>query len=232
MPARACASSGTARLSTSSRPSLRTSRARPGASLGVADGCARGRHDRPLERAEGAPLPGRGRGRAAAVPAEGTCRDRRRRRPDGCAESAGGVPGLPPAITFAGHRADVPALLGAIDVFAISLHLRGHAARAVRGDGRGQGDRLDGGGRLPRGAGGRRHRPARAAPRRRALAAALGRVVDDPALRRSLADNARKASTRYDIRTCVAGMEALYDEVLAERGIARALAGARRRPCR
>jgi len=53
-----------------------------------------------------------------------------------------------------------------------------------------------------------------------ALAAALGRVADDAALRRALADNARKASTRYDIRTCVAGMEALYDEVLAERGIA------------
>ena len=53
-----------------------------------------------------------------------------------------------------------------------------------------------------------------------ALAAALGRVVDDALLRRSLADSARKASTRYDIRTCVAGMEALYDEVLAERGLA------------
>jgi glycosyltransferase involved in cell wall biosynthesis len=52
-----------------------------------------------------------------------------------------------------------------------------------------------------------------------ALAAALGRVVDDATLRRSLAGNARAASTRYDIRTCVAGMEALYDEVLAERGL-------------
>jgi glycosyltransferase involved in cell wall biosynthesis len=51
-----------------------------------------------------------------------------------------------------------------------------------------------------------------------ALAAALARVLDDAALARALADNARAASARYDIRTCVAQMEALYDEVLAMEG--------------
>ena len=51
--------------------------------------------------------------------------------------------------------------------------LRGHAARALRGDGGGQGDRLDLGGRLPRGAGGRRHGRAGAArPTRRPWRAA------------------------------------------------------------
>jgi glycosyltransferase involved in cell wall biosynthesis len=49
-----------------------------------------------------------------------------------------------------------------------------------------------------------------------ALAAALLRVVEDPALAGSLADSARSASTRYDARDCVRRIEALYDEVLSE----------------
>ena len=51
-----------------------------------------------------------------------------------------------------------------------------------------------------------------------ALAEALGRVADDGGLRRALGEDARAASSRYDIRECVAAMEALYDEVLAEKG--------------
>jgi hypothetical protein len=37
-------------------------------------------------------------------------------------------------------------------------------------------------------------------------------------LRASLAEKARAASSRYDIKACMAAMEAVYDEVLAERG--------------
>ena len=126
--------------------------------------------------------------------------------------------GVAALITFAGHRSDVPALLGAIDVFCISSTYEGtplalfeamaagkaivstavDGCREVLEDGRT--------GLLvpPRDAG--------------ALGAALGRALDDPALRALLARNARAASARYDIRACVAAMEALYDEVLAERG--------------
>jgi glycosyltransferase involved in cell wall biosynthesis len=49
-----------------------------------------------------------------------------------------------------------------------------------------------------------------------ALAAALLRVLDDQGLRHSLAESARDASRRYDVRSCVLQMEALYDEVLSE----------------
>jgi glycosyltransferase involved in cell wall biosynthesis len=128
--------------------------------------------------------------------------------------------GITSRVTFAGHRADVPALLGAIDVFAISSTYEGTPLALFEAMAAGKAivsTAVDGCREVledgvtallvpPRGGA--------------ALATALGRVADDAALRRTLADNARKASTRYDIRTCVAGMEALYDEVLAERGLA------------
>jgi glycosyltransferase involved in cell wall biosynthesis len=50
-----------------------------------------------------------------------------------------------------------------------------------------------------------------------ALAAALLRALEDAALRASLAKRAREASARYDIAACVAQMQDLYDEVLAEK---------------
>jgi glycosyltransferase involved in cell wall biosynthesis len=50
-----------------------------------------------------------------------------------------------------------------------------------------------------------------------ALSSALLRCLDDPALRASLAKRAREASARYDIAACVAQMQDLYDEVLAEK---------------
>jgi glycosyltransferase involved in cell wall biosynthesis len=128
--------------------------------------------------------------------------------------------GIASRVTLAGHRADVPALLGAIDVFAISSTYEGTPLALFEAMAAGKAivstavdgcrEVLDDG------------VTALLVPPRdpAALAAALGRVVDDASLRRSLADNARRASTRYDIRACVAGMEALYDEVLAERGLA------------
>jgi glycosyltransferase involved in cell wall biosynthesis len=128
--------------------------------------------------------------------------------------------GLASRITLAGHRADVPALLGAIDVFAISSTYEGTPLALFEAMAAGKAivsTAVDGCREvLEDGV------TALLVPPRdgAALAAALGRVVDDAALRCSLADNAGKASTRYDIRTCVAGMEALYDEVLAERGLA------------
>jgi glycosyltransferase involved in cell wall biosynthesis len=51
-----------------------------------------------------------------------------------------------------------------------------------------------------------------------ALSTALARTLRDAALRSALSRKAREASSRYDIRECVRQMEALYDEVLAERG--------------
>jgi glycosyltransferase involved in cell wall biosynthesis len=127
--------------------------------------------------------------------------------------------GVASRITFAGHCEDVPAVLGALDVFCISSLYEGTplalfeamaAARAIVSTAvDGCREVLEDG------------RTGLLVPPRdpAALAAALGRVLDDAPLRRSLGENARAASTRYDIRTCVTAMEGLYDEVLAERGL-------------
>jgi glycosyltransferase involved in cell wall biosynthesis len=127
--------------------------------------------------------------------------------------------GLAARVTFAGHRTDIPALLGALDVFAISSTYEGTPLALFEALAAGKpivSTAVDGCREvLEEGVTGLLV-PPRDGP---ALAAALGRVLDDAGLRRSLADNARGASTRYDIRACVASMEALYDEVLAERGL-------------
>jgi len=129
------------------------------------------------------------------------------------------VLGIASRVTFAGHRADVPALLGAIDVFAISSTYEGTPLALFEAMAAGKAivsTAVDGCREVLEDGVTALLVPPRDPP---ALAAALGRLVDDATLRRSLAGNARAASTRYDIRTCVAGMEALYDEVLAERGL-------------
>ncbi len=128
--------------------------------------------------------------------------------------------GIADRVVFAGHRADVPAVLGALDVFCISSTYEGTplalfeamAARkaivstAVDGCREVLEDRVTGLLVAPRD-------PA-------ALARALIEVLSKADLRESLAGSAQAASARYDIRSCVARMESLYDEVLAEKGLA------------
>lgn len=127
--------------------------------------------------------------------------------------------GIADRVVFAGHRADVPAVLGALDVFCISSVYEGTplalfeamAARkaivstAVDGCREVLEDRGSGLLVSPRD-------PA-------ALAQALIEVLSRADLRESLARSAQAASSRYDIRTCVTRMESLYDEVLAEKGL-------------
>ena len=88
----------------------------------------------------------------------------------------------PALVVFAGHRTDVPDLLGALDVFCLSSLYEGTPLALFEAMAVGQGDRVDRRRRLPRGAAGRRHGPAGPARRRRrplaeALAARAG--VDD-----------------------------------------------------
>jgi glycosyltransferase involved in cell wall biosynthesis len=127
--------------------------------------------------------------------------------------------GVASRITFAGHREDVRALLGALDVFCISSTYEGTPLALFEAMAAGRAivsTAVDGCREvLEDGVTGLLVPPRDPA----ALAAAIGRVMDDAARRRSLGDNARAASTRYDIRACVTAMEALYDEVLAERGL-------------
>jgi len=122
-------------------------------------------------------------------------------------------------VTFAGHRTDVPDLLGALDVFCISSTYEGTPLALFEAMAAGKAivsTAVDGCREvLEDGVTGLLVPPRDSA----ALAAALGRVLDDALLRRSLGEEARRASARYDIRTCVAAMEALYDEVLALKGL-------------
>jgi glycosyltransferase involved in cell wall biosynthesis len=128
--------------------------------------------------------------------------------------------GIAERVVFAGHRADVPELLGAIDVFAISSNYEGtpltlfeamaagkpivstavDGCREVIEDGR------NGLLTTVRDASG--------------LAEALLRVLHDPSLRARLAAAALEDSKRYDVAECVRRMEALYDELMAGRAAA------------
>jgi glycosyltransferase involved in cell wall biosynthesis len=124
--------------------------------------------------------------------------------------------GISGAVTFAGHRADVPAVLAAVDLLCISSTYEGTpltlfeamaSAKAIVSTAvDGCREVVDDGetGLLvpPRD-------PA-------ALAQALDRVLGDRSLRERLAMGACQASRRYDIGETVREMERVYDEVLRE----------------
>jgi len=125
--------------------------------------------------------------------------------------------GIAPSVVFAGHRTDVPALLGAVDVFCISSDYEGTPLALFEAMAAGKAivsTAVDGCREvLEDGVTGLLVPPRDPD----ALAAALLRGLDDAALRASLAKRAREASARYDIAACVAQMQDLYDEVLAEK---------------
>jgi glycosyltransferase involved in cell wall biosynthesis len=125
--------------------------------------------------------------------------------------------GIANRVIFAGHRDDVPDLLGAVDVFCISSTYEGTPLTLFEAMAAGKtivSTAVDGCREvLEDGVTGRLVAPRDPA----ALAAALLRVVEDPAHAEALASAARLASRRYDVAECVRKMEALYDEVLAER---------------
>lgn len=127
--------------------------------------------------------------------------------------------GVADRVVFAGHRADVPEVLGALDVFCISSIYEGTplalfeamaARKAIVSTA------VDGCREVLEDRG----TALLVAPRDpAALAQALIEVLSKADLRESLARSAQAASCRYDIQSCVTRMEALYDEVLAEKGL-------------
>jgi glycosyltransferase involved in cell wall biosynthesis len=121
-------------------------------------------------------------------------------------------------VVFAGHRTDVPALLGACDVFCISSTYEGTPLTLFEAMASGQAivsTAVDGCRELLREGETGLLVPPRDA---QALAAALLRALDDPALRARLSAAARAASAEFDIARTVERIQDLYDEVLAERG--------------
>jgi glycosyltransferase involved in cell wall biosynthesis len=128
--------------------------------------------------------------------------------------------GVAGRFVFAGHRSDIPAVLGALDVFCIASVYEGTPLALFEAMAAGKAvvsTAVDGCREvLEDGKSGRLVPPEDPG----ALAAALVEVLADGARRARLAEGARKASVRYDIRECVRQMEALYDELLQERDAA------------
>lgn len=124
--------------------------------------------------------------------------------------------GLADRVVFAGHRGDVPAVLGCIDVLAISSLYEGTPLALFEAMAAGKAivsTAVDGCREVLEDERTALLVPPGDAP---ALARALERALSDAGLRERLSRAAREASRRYDIRACVSNMEALYDEVLAE----------------
>ena len=125
--------------------------------------------------------------------------------------------GIADRVVFAGHRADVPALLGAIDVFCISSTYEGTPLTLFEAMAAGKAivsTAVDGCREvIEDGATG-----VLVPPRDpQTLALRLQELLSDRGRRESLARGALRASARYDVRRGVEAMQALYDEVLAER---------------
>jgi glycosyltransferase involved in cell wall biosynthesis len=122
--------------------------------------------------------------------------------------------GIADRVVFAGHRTDVPGLLGALDVFCISSLYEGTPLALFEAMAAGKAivsTSVDGCREvLEDGVTGVLVAPADAA----ALADGLDRVLGDASLRATLGRQALAASRRYDVRTCVEEMQAFYEELL------------------
>jgi len=122
--------------------------------------------------------------------------------------------GIAERVVFAGHRADVPELLGAIDVFCISSLYEGTPLTLFEAMAAGKAvvsTSVDGCREvLADGHNGLLVPPQNAG----ALASALVRVLDDAALRQRLGEAALRDSLRYDVDACVRQMQDLYEELL------------------
>lgn len=126
--------------------------------------------------------------------------------------------GIAGAVVFAGHRTDVPQLLSALDVFCISSTYEGTPLALFEAMAAGRtivSTAVDGCAEVLRDGATGLLVPPLDPP---ALGDALIRALADAGLRRSLSEAALAASRQFDIAECVRQLEAIYDEVLAERG--------------
>jgi glycosyltransferase involved in cell wall biosynthesis len=125
--------------------------------------------------------------------------------------------GIADRVVFAGHRADIPAVLGAVDVFCISSTYEGTPLTLFEAMAAGKAivsTAVDGCREvIEDGVTGILVPPRDAAT----LGLRLRELLQDRGRREALAREALRASSRYDIRRCVEAMQALYDEVLTEK---------------
>jgi glycosyltransferase involved in cell wall biosynthesis len=124
--------------------------------------------------------------------------------------------GIDALTLFAGHRTDVPELLGVLDVFCITSLYEGTPLALFEAMAAGKAivsTSVDGCREVLRdGETGLLVPPKDVA----ALADTLERVIEGATLRKALGARAREASRQYDVQACVESMQAFYDELLAE----------------
>lgn len=122
---------------------------------------------------------------------------------------------LQDTVVFAGFRDDVPRVLAAADVFALSSVHEGLSIALLEAMALGKPPVVTRVGGLPELVGHRRHGllvPPADPP---ALAAAIVTMLQDPILRTRLGQAARQRAADFDIRTAVRRMEEVYAELLA-----------------
>jgi glycosyltransferase involved in cell wall biosynthesis len=122
--------------------------------------------------------------------------------------------GIAERVCFAGHRSDVPELLGAVDVLCLASLYEGTPLTLFEAMAAGKpvvATSVDGCRELIEDGKNGLLVPPQDAP---ALAQALSRVLADAALRRSLGETALAASRRYDVAECVRQIQRLYEELL------------------
>jgi glycosyltransferase involved in cell wall biosynthesis len=130
--------------------------------------------------------------------------------------------GLGAHVVFAGHRKDVPEMLGAIDVLSMPSLYEGTPLALFEAMAAGKAivaSAVDGCAEVLQDGTTGLLVPPGDAP---ALGEALCRAIGEVGLRQRLGRSAREASGRYDIEATVRRIEGLYEEVLAERRPARA----------
>ena len=205
----------------------RSGPARSGAELGHARRRPGGGRDRPPQRPEGPRATCSMRRPRGRWPPIRTCASSSWATATCCEPLAGAGArgsGIAERVSFAGHRTDVPDLLGAIDVLAIPSLYEGTPLALFEAMAAGKAivsSAVDGCAEvLEDGRTALLVPPADAAPWRAALVDLLG----DPARRKALREAARAASRQYDISTCVAQMQ---DAVRGGPGRARAEAACR-----
>jgi glycosyltransferase involved in cell wall biosynthesis len=133
-------------------------------------------------------------------------------------ERQAGALGIAERVVFAGHRTDVPDLLGALDAFCISSLYEGTPLALFEAMASGKAivsTSVDGCREiLEDGRTGLLVRPADPA----ALAEGLDRLLASPDLREALGREALAASRRYDVSACVEAIEAFYGDLLSAGG--------------
>lgn len=123
--------------------------------------------------------------------------------------------GLGDRFRFLGFRPDAVRLMAAADVFALSSRQEGLPVAYMEASAIGLPAVVTSVGGLPDFVSDGRNGLVVPPERPRELAAAIGRLVADAALRAQLAQGSRAGATAFDVRSAVHRQEALYEELVA-----------------